>query len=261
MITHSLDQIKEKIQFTLGNFNEHANVLFDLDGTMVMNDTSEAVYAYLVKNGYDIRYTWKEYQQEVLDGEINSAYSKMITCLNGIEYFIVEHASIEVMNSHGVPISFIQDGKEFSIPTPKIYQPILSLIKFFESLEIAPIVISASSDVSVKIIAEQFFGINRSRAHGVAVAKSRNPAGNLQFTDEIISPYPILEGKAQIYRSNYKETPVAFAAGDSINDKYLLDLVDEYGSVLLVGPDFGILHQISNAIRNTHPILFDPNLV
>jgi phosphoserine phosphatase len=257
MANPSLEQIKNEILLSLDYFESKPNILFDLDGTLVEHDTSEAVYGYLISQGQKIDYSWREYQTQIASGEIAKAYKNMIKCLEGISPPDIEEATNQVMESDEEYVNIFQDGEAISIPLPKIYSSISILVEFFISMELVPIVISASCDISVKTVAERYFNIPSKKAHGVS-SELLIDNNESKLSGELLDPCPVLEGKAELYRHIYGKSPVAFAAGDSLNDRFLLDLVDKKGKVLLVGQDSLNLEKIAKSILHSKSILFNP---
>jgi phosphoserine phosphatase len=255
----SFETIKDKVKSAIEKFDQPM-ALFDLDGTLVRYDTSEAVYAYLIKNGYHIPYTWFEYQDTIKRGQVEKAYRNMITCLAGLKYSLVQEATVAIMESDAVGVEFEQDGNLYMIPLPRVYRKMRKLVEFIRDYGVEPLVISASCDVTVKEVANRYFDIPPENAYGVAIEESFDIEDNLVFSGTIIEPCPILQGKAEVYCKFYSNE-VAFAAGDSINDRYLLELVDRQGEILLIGDNMEKQKKIAENLHHSNINYFNPLLL
>lgn len=199
--------------------------IFDLDNTLIHGDIGEAVFAQLIADGLSLSFTPDVYRV-LLELDRQRAYEE---CIRAMEYVPVEsviEATRTVMNSYEKSLNF---GGEF-IPVPRPNMLMKELVRLLRFLDFTTYVVSASNDISVKMIAAEWFGIPPANAWGIKSVIIQDC-----LTGDIEQPVPVGEGKVPVYHLNGSSASPAIVATDSVMDLPLLQLCDPKGMVFLIG--------------------------
>ena len=199
--------------------------LFDLDNTLLVGDIGEAVFVQLLADGHPLKCTWEEYQS-FLRRDISAAYRLVVESMAGLTVHEVEEVTMKVLKSPG---SIVKYGKA-QIPAPKPHPGMKKLLVQLRKLKYTIYVISASNRISVRVAAEEFFGIPPECSFGI---EAKIVGGRLSAT--LIKPYPIGAGKKDVYHKHIGMSAPLVTATDSINDMEMLSLTDPAGLSLWVG--------------------------
>jgi len=191
--------------------------LFDLDNTMLIGDIGEAVFARLLADGAPLKCTWEEYQS-FLRCDVTAAYRLAVESMAGLTIRKVEEATLKVLiqSSHDIKIG------NASVPIPKPHPGMQRLISLLKKLKYSIYVISASNQISVRIAAEEFFGIE---------SKTLNKC----LSATLVKPFPISSGKVEVYHKYVSSLAPLITATDSLLDEPMLRLTDPTGLSLWVG--------------------------
>lgn len=209
---------------TLGT--DHVKIaLFDLDNTLIIGDIGEAVFAQLLGDGAPLKCTWEEYQS-FLRCDISAAYRLVVESMAGLTVREVEDATMKLLKK---PASFIKAGNTH-VPVPKPHPGMKKLVSLLQKLRYNIYVISASNQISVRMTAEEFFGISPSCSFGI---ETKTTGGFLSAT--LVKPFPIAAGKADVYHKYISTLPPLLTATDSLSDAPMLGLTDPIGLSLWVG--------------------------
>lgn len=210
--------------------DEEKIAVFDCDNTIIHGDISEAVFGLLKKKGYEMDFSWHEYNSLINDSNKEEAYKKLISCYSGKSKYTIEDITNQTINKYSDEIKFVsftENGKFYSLPLPFKNSLMEKLILKLDMLGFNIYVISASSDISVKIVSREFFGIPKKNVHGMKLAEKDG-----LLTSRIIEPISCFEGKRDVYHEFISKNPPLITAGDSNNDLPLLELTSPKGTVL-----------------------------
>jgi phosphoserine phosphatase len=199
--------------------------LFDLDNTLLIGDIGEAVFAHLLAEGSPLKCTWEEYQS-FLRCDVSAAYRLVVESMAGLTVREVEDATMKLLKK---PASFIKAGNEH-VPVPKPHPGMKQLVLLLRKLQYSLYVISASNQISVRITAEEFFGIPPECSFGI---ETKTVSGFLSAT--LVKPFPIAAGKVDVYHKYISTLPPLVTATDSLVDAPMLGLTDPIGLSLWVG--------------------------
>jgi len=199
--------------------------LFDLDNTMLIGDIGEAVFARLLADGAPLKCTWEEYQS-FLRCDVTAAYRLAVESMAGLTIRKVEEATLKVLiqSSHDIKIG------NASVPIPKPHPGMQRLISLLKKLKYSIYVISASNQISVRIAAEEFFGISPECSFGIE-SKTLNKC----LSATLVKPFPISSGKVEVYHKYVSSLAPLITATDSLLDEPMLRLTDPTGLSLWVG--------------------------
>ena len=210
--------------------DEEKIAVFDCDNTIIHGDISEAVFVLLKKKGYDLNFTWHEYNSLINDSKKEEAYKKLISCYAGISKYTIQDVTNEAINKYSEEIKFIsftEKGKFYSLPLPLKNSLMEKLILKLDMLGFNIYVVSASYDLSVKIACRELFGIREKNVYGMKLAEKDG-----LLTSEIIEPVSCFYGKQDVFHEFISKNPPLITAGDSNNDLPLLELTSPKGTVL-----------------------------
>jgi phosphoserine phosphatase len=213
--------------------------VFDLDNTLIVGDIGEAVYAQLTADGVPMSVTLDIYRV-LLEIDRNRAYEESVRAMENLSLETVVEATRKVMRSNEESLEF--GGERIPVPRPNMMMK--ELVRLLRFLDFTTYVISASNDVSVKIIASEWFGIPVANAWGIKSVMQHE-----RFTDDLHRPVPVGEGKVVLYHLNTNGVPPAIVATDSILDLPLLQLCDPHGMAFLVGEN----EELIRAAKETMP--------
>ena len=223
-ITESVMQLYRRYEDAPGNAVNKVAV-FDLDNTLIVGDIGEAVYAQLAADGVPMSVTPDIYRV-LLEIDRTRAYEESVRAMEFISVDTVIEATRKVMCSNEESLEF--GGERIPVPRPNMMMK--ELVRLLRFLDFTTYVISASNDVSVKIIASEWFGIPVANAWGI-----RSVMQNGRFTDDLHQPVPISEGKVALYHQNTNGVIPAIVATDNILDLPLIQMCDPHGMAFVVG--------------------------
>jgi phosphoserine phosphatase len=213
--------------------------LFDLDNTLLVGDIGEAVFARLLADGMITTCTWGDYES-FLRSDQTAAYRFVVEAMAGLSVRDVEEATVRVLNQ---PSPFVAvDGA--LVPVPKIHTAMREFIRNLQDLHYLIYVISASNQFSVRIIAEDFFGINPRCAFGLELKLTDG-----RLIQTLRTPYPISQGKADLYGITVGEVRPLITATDSLIDAPLLALTDPLGLSIWVGNNRSEFRSMKERLR------------
>jgi phosphoserine phosphatase len=199
--------------------------VFDLDNTLIVGDIGEAVYAQLTADGVPMSMTPDIYQV-LLEIERSRAYEESVRAMEALSIETIIEATHKVMCSNEE--SMVLGGECIPVPRPNMMMK--DLVRLLRFLDFTIYIISASNDVSVKIIASEWFGVPVANAWGI-----KSIMQNGKFTSDLQQPVPIGEGKVALYHQNTNGVLPAIVATDSMMDLPLLQMCDPHGMAFLVG--------------------------
>jgi hypothetical protein len=105
-------------------------------------------------------------------------------------------------------------------------------------------VISASNEISVRIIVENFYGIAPECAFGL---EAKLVDGRL--TQTLRTPYPISTGKADLFHKRIGNVRPLITATDNLIDTPLIALTDSIGLSIWVGKNRGEFRLMKERLR------------
>ena len=222
--------------------------VFDFDKTLISGDIGEAVFAELILSGrikkmpgFGHEYIDSSQCLHDLCGHYNFligcdkalAYQWLVSIMEGLTVKDVLDAT-ESVCSGDCCFSYYDDAsnKMIHCSSPKPFIEMQSLIKICQDLvDIEVRVISSSNVISVRYVAELWFGIKPQNVFGVApeISPAFNPSLVFDSQDEynfskvadyklsgrLSKPVPIYEGKVEFFKGI---RDFVLVAGDSSND-------------------------------------------
>jgi phosphoserine phosphatase len=200
---------------------------FDLDNTLLIGDIGEAVFAHLIADGYDLPISWSDYRKLIVTTR-REAYEIIVKAMNGLSVGTVVKATHKVLFSSSADIQ-VPGG---SVATPYAHPVMFSFVHYLRRLKYDVYILTASNEISARIATSQLFGIPESNVFGV-----RSRIDHDLFTDQLVSPPPIEDGKVEVYHRSIGRAAPFITAGDSSLDIPLLRLTDPMGLSIWVGED------------------------
>ncbi len=220
--------------------------LFDLDNTLLVGDIGEAVFARLLADGAPLKYTWEEYQS-FLRCDVTAAYRLVVESMAGLTVREVEEATVKVMKQSA---PFIEAGS-VRIPVPKQHPGMKKLLSLLQKLRYKIYIISASNQISVRIVAEEFFGISPECSFGI-----ETKTANKLLSATLVKPFPISAGKVDVYHKYVGILRPVVTATDSLIDTPMLGLTDPIGLSLWVGKNRSEYKALKERIRQPQRFCF-----
>ncbi len=202
--------------------------VFDLDNTLLDGDIGEATFAQLKADGEFKDFSYANYLQEIENGNFQRAFLDMAVSMKGLTIEKLIQTTHKVLNKKGQMIEFKENNKNFYSVAPSANRNLLNMLLFLKANNFKIKIISSSPDIIVKTVATRLFGIDPKNSIGL-----KNKTKNGILTEELLEPIPIADGKEQVYKSIFNNTPPIISAGDSINDAFLLKLTSLDGIVIL----------------------------
>ncbi len=236
-LKYQITSLESRLQAS--GHDEMKIALFDLDNTLLIGDIGEAVFARLLTDGASLKCTWKEYQA-FLRYDISAAYRLVVESMAGLTVRDVEDATRKILKN---PAAFIKAGFEH-VPVPKPHPGMKQLIVLLRKLRYSIYVLSASNQISVRIAAEEFFGIPPECSFGI---ETKITNGFLSAT--LVRPFPIAAGKAEVYHKYIGTVPPLVTATDSVVDVPMLGLTDSKGLSLWVGKSRSEFRGVKERLR------------
>ena len=168
-------------------------------------------------------------------GEKEAAYRRVTACMDKIPVDLVADLTRELMNSD---FRYLEHSGE-QIPIPHIDPGMISLMEVLRKNRFEIYIISASNQVSVRVIGEEYLGLDPGRIFGIDPETGEDRMGRKILTENLKEPAPVNSGKAELYRTVIGGELPLLTAGDSELDFPMLDLVAEGGIVLWRGDEGG----------------------
>lgn len=221
--------------------------VFDLDNTLIEGDIGEAVYAQLAADGVPLMVTPDIYRV-LLEIDRNRAYEESVRALEYVSVDTVIEATRKVMRSTEASLEFGSDV----VPVPRPNMLMKELVRLLRFLDFTTYVISASNDVSVKIVASEWFGIPVANAWGIKSVMQKD-----RFTGDLQQPVPVGEGKVALYHQTINGVLPAVVATDSVLDLPLLQMCDPLGLAFVVGEN----EELIRAVKETLPFSVNVQVV
>ena len=222
--------------------------LFDLDNTLIVGDIGEAVFVRLLADGFPLKCTWEEYQS-FFRRDVSAAYRLMVESMAGLSIREVQDATLKVLIQTEL---FIEAGSA-RVLVPKPHPGMKNLVSLLKKLRYHIYVISASNQVSVRIAAEEFFGISPECSFGI---ESRTSNKCLSAT--LVKPFPIAAGKVEVYHKYISTLSPLVTATDSVVDAPMLGITDPIGLSLWVGKNRSEFKAMKERIRQPQRFCFVP---
>lgn len=216
--------------------------VFDLDNTLLIGDIGDALFARLKEaekkesvkvDGTKINFSWSEYRNLIKTGNSEKAYKDVVKSMSGIPLATVKAFTRELIHNDFMYIEI----EEEKVPIPFVNPVMETLINFLNALNYKIFVISASNATSVKLICREFFDIPEENAFGIESVLKKIDEKLSIFTNELIDPVPVGEGKARLYIKEKGDVLPLIVAGDSLWDVPLLKTVHEDGIPMWIGDD------------------------
>jgi phosphoserine phosphatase len=202
---------------------------FDLDGTLVIGDVGDAVFAYLSLEYPHLKLTWTEYQR-LLRTNRSHAYRAVVRAMAGLEVEAIVHATSAVMNLRRDYLLIGSDRVRKPEPRPLLLQ----FVSLLQELHYQVFVISASNHLSVQHVAQKWFNIPATHAFGIQARICEN-----RITSDLVAPVPIGAGKVELLKLVAGPSVPLVTGTDSAMDVPLLRLTHADGFSLWVGDDQG----------------------
>jgi len=252
-------ELSKKIKGLSANGVKRA--IFDLDNTILIGDIGEALFC-RIKNleikervkmdGSLIDLTWDKYKSIISGGQKEYAYKRVVESMVNVPVDLIADLTRELMNSD---FSFLEhSGEKIDIPhIDPVIRELFSLLKK-ENYDIN--VISASNSISVRIVAEEYLGLQKDKVFGVESEIEEYEGGKLKLTGKLKEPVPVNNGKAELYHVVFGDELPLIAAGDSELDFPMLDLVCEGGIVLWRGEEGIVLEKLRKLIGERAEVVF-----
>lgn len=199
---------------------------FDLDNTLLIGDIGESVFALLLKKKQIENFTWKDYLA-LLETNKLKAYKHIIDLMQGLKLSLLKQVTAEIINSKYNAIRL----EGYKIPIPKPNKQMKLILKILKKKGINIYVVTASNEVSAKIICKKYFEIPPANIIGAEVAY--NKKGIIKIGTK---EFPYAKGKVNILKKKFKNKPLV-TGGDSPGDKYLLKYTAKDGIQFWLGKE------------------------
>jgi HAD superfamily phosphoserine phosphatase-like hydrolase len=247
-LTHAVDSMEEHFHRMNGGMK---NAVFDLDNTLLMGDIGDALFAHMLNRGYNLDFSWSQYQQLQRENPA-AAFTRVITSMKQFHYLTIEETTLSAMAPHAVEIMI----DDCIVPVPRPHPVMQEFIRLLRRRGYRTLIVSASNQFSVRVVAREFFDIPECDAYGIE--PDCDESGLL--TGKLIDPVPIHHGKVATVRKILGNTPPLITAGDSMLDLPMLRLCHERGLVIWAGSPAGMGHEIVNDFPDSQSIFFMPSV-
>ncbi len=199
---------------------------FDLDNTLLIGDIGETVFALLVKKKLIKGFGWQDYINLVESDKLK-AYKLIIDLMAGLPLTKLEEVTNEVIAYKSLSISI--EGCKLQVPKPNpLMKSVLGLLRN-KGLRIY--IVTASNEVSARIICKKYFNIPPSDIIGAQVARNKKEIIKIGKKE-----FPFGEGKVTILKKRFKTKPLV-TGGDSPGDRFLLNYTQKSGIQFWLGKD------------------------
>jgi phosphoserine phosphatase len=200
---------------------------FDLDNTLLVGDIGEAVFAALRLQGHIPGFGWKSYRR-LLATRPEEAYRTVVTAMSGLSERLIQRSTLDVSARRD---DYLELENSF-IQIPYANPVMLLVVNHLRALGYQICVITASNEISARIVAWKYFSIPPFYVYGI-----RQAIHNGDLTSELIPPLPMREGKVDVYKKFMGGTAPLVTASDSFLDIPLLQMTDPRGLSLWVGEE------------------------
>jgi len=234
-LEHRVMALEEQVDRRETDLPAEKIAVFDLDNTLLIGDIGDAVFAWLLKEGHKLPFSWKEYDGLLAAGRKRQAYERVVTAMAGLTIDALNKATLQVLRCGQTDIELA--GARVPVPRPN---PIMqAFLKFIADLGYRVYVISATNIQSVRLACRELFGLPETHAFGIRsiLAFVSDPvSGNKQavLTDKLEEPVTIGEGKVEAFKRFISSHPPLIAAGDSLSDVPMLNMVPPLGLTIWV---------------------------
>lgn len=226
LLKRQLLDIEERLSRTPNPPTERI-AAFDLDGTLLMGDIGDAVFAYLTVENHHLALSWGEYQR-LLRSHKSKAYRAVVEAMAGLQVEAVVRATSAVMN---LGLEYLHVHSDLvRIPRPRTL--LSEFVALLQDLRYQVFVISASNHISVQHVSQQWFNIHPSHTFGI-----RSTLQEGRIMPQLIEPVPIGPGKAELFKHVAGSALPLITGTDSRLDLPLLQLTHPQGLSLWVGED------------------------
>jgi phosphoserine phosphatase len=201
--------------------------VFDLDNTLLVGDIGEAVFAGLKLQGYIPGFSWQSYRK-LLSTSRPEAYQSIVTAMSGLSERSIHKVTLDVISKRE---SYLELEKSY-IQVPFAHPVMLHVVARLRTLGYQICVISASNEISARMVAWKLFNIPPFFVYGI-----RQRLQNGILTNDLLQPIPIGSGKVEVYRKFMGSADPLITAGDSVLDVPMLQMTDPRGLSILVGEE------------------------
>lgn len=265
----SFDELESRIA---GQANDAKDVnamkriaVFDMDNTLLVGDIGDALFAQLKIDERDkqvalsiektpISLTWDELIQILHKQGKKIAYPLMTTAMAGIPVEIVKEATRRAMD----PSRTVLEIENMRIPVP-YPQPAMQAFTFYlKSLGYTIYIISATNEISVKWVAQEYFGVPEECVFAMKPALYRHGGYGEIIGGTISGPITVEQGKTEAYRKLLGSHSASINAGDSLTDIPVLNLTHPKGLIIWVENKNNIQQRVSviQSISNPGNLFF-----
>lgn len=231
------------------NIEKHSKIaVFDMDGTLLDGDLEEAVYCFLIANNYPVKLKWSNYL-EMLDREdYQNAYIALKKGLDGIKADAIMNFAEKLLSSKHSTIFFREGNIEYQYPIPKINHELYKLLIYLKINEWKIAVISASTQVLVRTLAENFLNLSTNYIRGTRSEFFVTEDCEDIFTDRITGIITYGQGKIDSFKEMFFDEKPMISAGDSEGDIELLNYTHKDGFVITCGKSQGNIQKLRNQL-------------
>ncbi len=232
---------------------EKKRAVFDLDNTILNGDIGDALFCRLKNlekkkrvrsDGKPIDFTWSEYKDLMSTGNKEIAYRKITECMESVPEELIKNLTRELMNSDFSSLE--HSGERVAIPC--INLDIKEIIERLKKSGYKINIISASNSISVRVIAEEYLGLEKLSCFGMETQMVLSTKGKAILGGTVMEPVPVNKGKVELYRKRISDELPLITAGDSILDFPMLELVDNGGIVIWRGDEGSNLEKLKKII-------------
>ncbi|MCX6137773.1 MAG: HAD-IB family phosphatase [Ignavibacteriales bacterium] len=245
-LARALDQMEVRISQYNSVFQKIA--VFDLDNTLLIGDIGEAVFANMLLREYSLGLTWHEYRL-LLAHDKPDAYARVVTAMKGMSRLTVEEVTLSTLRKHSGEIRI--DGE--LIPVPRPHPVLREFIRLLQWRGYRTLIVSASNQISVRIVARELFGIPEDDAFGIAPVVIDDV-----LTGTLVTPMPVWSGKVDVLRNLLGSAAPVITAGDSPLDWPMMRMCHEKGFSIWVGHDETTPGSFRGQFSKSHSMVFVP---
>ena len=235
---------------------EHPVAVFDFDNTMVLRDVGEALMCHIIRSGLlknpeenmfsllrpeeavlvssllernapeslsEILYAYRKLEEE----DTQKAYLMAAAACSGYtppESRELLSSAVDAIIGPKTPatsLTMLEDDEIqwFGVATP--FAPVQQLVQEFQKAGIDVMVVTASFEDAVALVAQRWFGISPSRVLGIQLDTDENG----RYIPEPGRVITWNEGKVEVIQGYLPEdATLLFAAGDSVSDFPMMDM-------------------------------------
>lgn len=215
-------QFDGQFKAVLKDLPKQGYAVFDFDNTCIVNDIAEAVLAYLCENNLlkklNGEATFKKYFHLLEEGHTQEAYEFATQLLAGFTISEIKNIVQETVKQEGSKLS---KRNLFGIEINRGIKTNQSIAKLMGLLHphYKIWIVSASAKPIIEEALKIFLPDYQIKCIGM---ESEQNQGIL--TDQLIYPTSTFQGKVDNIKKHIsKDTPPILGAGDSMNDRYMLE--------------------------------------